>query len=291
MTERNKNMGYRFVRFPEGKGKAVTFSYDDGVKADIRLSETLAKYEMKGTFNINSAFVGINENKLTVDEIKEHIIDKGHEVALHGATHVAPGRATPLEGIKEILNCRLELEKMFDMMIRGMAYPDSGIRVFENGSNLDTVKNYLSYLGVAYSRTLAGDNDGFKLPESWYEWMPTAHHNNAKIMEWIDKFIAIDTEQGYISTRGAKLFYIWGHAYEFNSNDNWDHLEAICQKLSGKADTWYATNIEICDYVNAYNSLIWSASGKKVYNPTLLDVWFSENGRTYKVCSGETINI
>lgn len=284
-------MGYRFLRFPEGKGKAVTFSYDDGNKADIRLAETLTKYGMKGTFNINSAFIGINENKLTVDEIKEYIIEKGHEVALHGATHLAPGRATPLEGIKDTLNCRLGLEKAFGMIIRGMAYPDSGIRVFENGSSLETVKRYLSDLGVAYSRTLAGDNDLFRLPESWYEWMPTAHHDNPKILEWIDKFVAINTDEGYITTRSARLFYIWGHAFEFEGKKNWEHLEEICEKLSGKDDTWYATNIEIYDYITAYNSLIWSADGTKVYNPTLITVWFTVNGKGYKIESGETINL
>ena len=32
-------MRYRFLRFPEGKFKAVTFSYDDGLHADIRLAK------------------------------------------------------------------------------------------------------------------------------------------------------------------------------------------------------------------------------------------------------------
>ena len=165
------------------------------------------------------------------------------------------------------------------------------VRFFENGSSLETVKRYLSDLGIAYSRTLAGDNDLFRLPESWYEWMPTAHHNNPKILEWIDKFVALDTENGYISTRGARLFYIWGHAFEFDGNNNWEHLEAICEKLSGREDTWYATNIEIYDYVTAYNSLVWSANGRKVYNPTLKTIWFNEGGRGYKVESGETVTL
>lgn len=284
-------MGYRFLRFPEGKEKAVTFSYDDGNKADIRLAETLTKYNMKGTFNINSAFIGINENKLTADEIKEYIIDKGHEVALHGATHIAPGKASPLEGIKDTLNCRLGLEKTFGTIIRGMAYPDSGIRVFDNGSSLETVKGYLADLGVAYSRTLAGDNDSFLLPTSWYEWMPTAHHNNPQLMEWIDKFNAIDLTKVYCSSQNARLFYIWGHAFEFEGNKNWELLDSICEKLSGKDTTWYATNIEIYDYVTAYNSLIWSADGMRVYNPTLITIWFVVNGRNYKIESGETITL
>jgi len=40
--------------FPNGKIKAVTLSYDDGVEQDIRLIEIMKKYGLKGTFNINS---------------------------------------------------------------------------------------------------------------------------------------------------------------------------------------------------------------------------------------------
>ena len=40
--------------FPEGKTKALTFSYDDGEKQDIRLIQLFNKYGLKGTFNLNS---------------------------------------------------------------------------------------------------------------------------------------------------------------------------------------------------------------------------------------------
>ena len=36
-----------------GKKKAVTFSFDDGVMQDIRVIEILDKYGLKGTFNLN----------------------------------------------------------------------------------------------------------------------------------------------------------------------------------------------------------------------------------------------
>lgn len=39
-----------------GKKKAVTFSFDDGVTQDIRLIEIFNKYGLKGTFNLNSGF-------------------------------------------------------------------------------------------------------------------------------------------------------------------------------------------------------------------------------------------
>ena len=61
--------------------------------------------------------------------------------------------------------------------------------------------------------------------------------------------------------------------YEFDNNDNWDHLEEICKAISGKEDIWYATNMEICEYVKAYESLSYSADGKLIYNPTLFTIW------------------
>ena len=44
-------MGKRFdtLVFPGGKGKACTFSYDDGVVQDRRLAELLRRYGMKCT--------------------------------------------------------------------------------------------------------------------------------------------------------------------------------------------------------------------------------------------------
>lgn len=42
-------MRYRFLRFPEGKFKAVTFSYDDGLHSDIRLARRLSDAGMKET--------------------------------------------------------------------------------------------------------------------------------------------------------------------------------------------------------------------------------------------------
>ena len=76
-------MKYRFIRFPEGRGKAVTFSYDDGCYQDRRTAEIFDRYGLKGTFNINSARVTSGKG-LNADEIREYILDKGHEVAVHG---------------------------------------------------------------------------------------------------------------------------------------------------------------------------------------------------------------
>ena len=283
-------MRYRWLRFPEGKIKAVTFSYDDGVLADIRLAEIFNAHGLRGTFNINSGLSGTN--KLSIEQIKEHILDAGHEVALHGKYHIASGAATPINCIKDALFCRLELEQAFNTIIRGMAYPDSGIRNFANGNSYENVRSSLVSLGVAYSRTLGQDSDSFRLPLDWYAWVPTAHHNNASIFEYIDKFNAVDENcYPYPSGKWPRLMYVWGHSYEFDRNNNWDRIEAICDKLGGRDDTWYATNIEIYDYVHAYDSLIFSADDSIVYNPTLTKVWFYVDDKMYSIAPGETLHI
>ena len=69
------------------------------------------------------------------------------------------------------------------------------------------------------------------------------------------------------------LFYVWGHAYEFDGNDNWQRIEALAEFMARYADTvWFATNGEIMDYVNAYRRLEYSADGLAIYNPSALDV-------------------
>ena len=280
-------MQYRFLRFPEGLAKAVTLSYDDGCIQDKRFSQRISKVGLKCTFNICS-----NKSKLTDDEIREYIISKGHEVAIHGKNHRAPGIVRAIDGIRDVLECRMELEERFDTIIRGMAYPDTGIRRCEGGLSYARVKEYLCDLDIAYARTACGDNNRFFLPDDWHKWMPNAHHENPKLMELIDEFLETDlSEKAYAASRDARLFYLWGHSHEFDRADNWDLLDKICDKLGGKEDVWYATNIEVCEYVKAYYSLIYSADGRKIFNPTSMDVWADVDGKCYKIASGKTIRI
>lgn len=278
------------MRYPGGKAKAVTFSYDDGVHQDKQLVEIFDKYGMKATFNLNCEFR--RKEFFTAEELHEYFLSKGHEIAVHGANHRANGNLRPIEGIRDVLECRMELEKKCGTIIRGMAYPDSGITLFGNFGNYAQVKQYLTELDIAYARTLAGDNDLFMLPDDFHAWMPSAHHGNPRLMEYIDKFLSLDiSPKAYHARRTPRLLYIWGHSYEFDRNDNWELAEKMCEKLSGNDELWYATNIEIYDYVQAYKSLRYSADGHMVYNPTLITVWMDVDSVLYSIKPGETITI
>ena len=52
-----------------GKKKALTFSYDDGVTQDVRLIEIFNKYGLKATFNLNSELLG-KSGELVRDGVK-----------------------------------------------------------------------------------------------------------------------------------------------------------------------------------------------------------------------------
>ena len=281
-------MRYTFLRFPEGKAKALTFSYDDGCNQDLRFAQLITKYGLKCTFNLNGQkFKG--DSGLSVEQVKEHILANGHEIAVHGYYHRGEGYLRPIEGIIDVLDSRRELESTYGRIVRGMAYPDCGITSWASNTSYDKVKSYLSELDIAYARTLGGDNDYFALPKDWHAWMPSAHHNNPKIMEYVEKFLSRDLSQGYCASRAPWLFYIWGHSFEFDREGGWEHAERLCQALSGRDDVWYATNIEIYDYVQAYNSLVYSADNSMVYNPSLLTIWLDRDGVIYSIKSGETL--
>ncbi|MBP5617748.1 MAG: polysaccharide deacetylase family protein, partial [Clostridia bacterium] len=271
-------MPFLLMRYPEGKAKAVTLSYDDNHKFNLHLMEIIDRYGVKCTFNVNSGSIvknadGTSETCLSPADLQT-MLDHGHEIAVHGAAHVAPGMTPLANAVLDDVRCREELEKLLGRIIRGMAYPNSGIRRFYNGATYNEVRNYLKAMGVVYARSLGADNDRFELPDDWYNWCATAHHGNGNIFSYIDKFLALDPSRGYPNSQYARLFYVWGHSFEFENSGNWDRLEEICQKLGGHDDIWYATNIEIYDYVEAFRAMQTSMDNRIFYNPTCTTLFF-----------------
>ena len=131
ITDMNDHRKEQFMY--NGKNKALTFSYDDGVTQDIRLSEILNKYNLKGTFNINSELLGKTSDivrggvQITHDTNKPEdlkSIYEGHEVAVHTLTH--PNLIT-IEDDNEILRQveqdRINLSELVGYEVVGMAYP------------------------------------------------------------------------------------------------------------------------------------------------------------------------
>ena len=283
-------MRYMFLRFPNGKPKAVTFSYDDATEQDLRLVKIFDKYNLKGTFNhMSDAFKG--SRAIPKDVIEENFLKKGHEIAVHGAFHRANGAVSYTSGIVDVLDCRRELESKYGMIIRGMAYPDSGVSRRSTITDYQGIKEYLTKLGISYARTtvVTDRGDKFNLPADWHLWNPTAHHNDKQIFEIIEEFLSYDSANATVTRRTPMLLYIWGHSSEFDNQNNWERIEEIAQKVSGKENVWYATNIEIYEYVEAFNRLVFSVDEKIIFNPTVKTLWLDVDGKSVKIEPNQTI--
>ena len=160
--------------------------------------------------------------------------------------------------------------------MRGMAYP--------YGTWNDTVIAALRTCGIAYARTVVSTND-FRLPENWLRLNPTCHHGSPQLMELAQKFI------GDRVSRAPYLFYLWGHAYEFDANKNWNVMEEFSDLTGGRDDVWYATNMEVYEYVSAYRQLVFGVDGELVKNPTGTDIWFSCSDQLMQVRSGSAVDL
>lgn len=88
----------------------------------------------------------------------------------------------------------------------------------------------------------------FAMPENFLEWNPTCHHNK-NLLELGQQFVDLFKKQ-YLY-----MMYVWGHSYEFTNQNNWELMEDFCKLVGGRDDIWYATNIEIVDYLDAAKRL------------------------------------
>ena len=262
-----------YTCFPGGKHKVLTLSYDDGKSADRPLVAMFNKYGLKGTFHINSGLMDRDPDRIPLSEVKE--LYKGHEVSCHTYTHPTIERC-PISGVvKQVLLDRVLLEDACGYPVRGMSYP--------NGSYSDEIKKVLPGCGIEYSR-IVGNTDDFAMPTDYLEWKSTCHHNH-NLMENARRFADLHKKQ-YLY-----MMYVWGHSYEFDLADNWEHMEEFCAFIGGRDDIWYATNIEIVDYMNAAKNLKFAANGNSVYNPSAMSVWLSVDNKIVEILPGETREI
>ena len=273
-----------YMKLKDGKSKVLTLSYDDGMVEDIRLIQIMDKYGLKGTFNINTGLYSpedkeckANRRRMKLSEAVALYRNSAHEVAVHGYTHPYLDQLKSQEVLVQILKDRENIEKQYGVITRGMAYP--------YGTYNDNVIECLRQCGIAYSRA-AKSTEGFSFPQNWLTLNPTCHHGNERLMEIAKRFVE---ENPYLHNNW--MFYLWGHSFEFTDNDNWEVIEEFAEYIGGRNEIWYATNIEIYDYVKAYESLRISIDKTIVHNPSDIDVWFFENGKTYTIKAGETINI
>ena len=228
-----------------GKKKAITFSYDDGVTQDIRLIEIFNKYGIKGTFNLNSELLGkpnalirdgvkVSHNKVKPEDVKH--IYSGHEVAVHTLTHPSLPKSDEAEVIRQVEQDRLNLSELCGYEVFGMAYPGAGLPLSDDRT-AEIIKNKTN---VKYARVVDVTKSFDPYPDL-YQYKGTVYHHRDfdEMFELGRKFIELECDT-------PKTFYIWGHAYEFDIfPERWEKMEEFCRMMSGHGDIFYGTNLEV----------------------------------------------
>lgn len=272
-----------FLRFPQGKEKAFTLSYDDGVFADVRLMEILQQYGVSCTFNLNSGLFHRQDwhNRLPEADVLKLFGEPPHEIALHGHRHLFLSKCAPVQIVEEIVCNRKYLESNFHRVVNGMAYAYGDVN--------SEIENVCKQCGVVYGRTTHATHE-FSIPQDFLQWNPTCHHGDERLNELAQKFVST-APSDFVKAREPYLFYVWGHSYEYDDHNNWQVLIDLLQKVARRNDVWYATNGEIYAYVSAYKNLVWSADGNLVQNPSALDLWVERDKKIVHIPASATVEV
>ena len=226
-----------------GKMKAVTFSYDDGVTQDQRLIRLFDRYGLKCTFNINSGVLGkpgsLVREDVTVAHVKPRACEvraiyEGHEIAGHTLTHPTLKALDDEEIVRQVEEDRLALSEIVGYEVVGMAYPGGTGCI--DGRVMKLVREKT---GIRYARTTTSTYN-FDLQTDLICFNPTVYHHKEwdRMYELAEQFIGLRPDT-------PKLYYIWGHAYEFDIHGDWERFEDFCRLISGHSDIFYGTNREV----------------------------------------------
>ena len=126
----------------------------------------------------------------------------------NGAGKTTMNRLNDYNALREILDDKDNLEKIFKRPIYGLAYP--------NGSYDSRIVDIAKSVGIKYARVtndkyaatkaaeayaanadgpiLIGDENGFSMPEDYMCWVPTCHHNH-NLIDFGKKFMALTKKQ------------------------------------------------------------------------------------------------
>jgi peptidoglycan/xylan/chitin deacetylase (PgdA/CDA1 family) len=245
-------------RFPGGRAKALTLSYDDGSEHDRRLVSLLNHYGLRATFHLNSGVLD-QPHHITGQEVAA--LYAGHEVACHSVTHRDLTTLAERDIQQELAGDRDNLGRLLGYPIRGLAYP--------YGRYDPRVAQVVRSLDLVYARTAQTSGD-FAIPADCFALSATCHHNDAA--EYGQRLLERDEPT-------PAWMLVWGHSFELDGflsadcSKDWHYIEAFCGQISRRDDIFYATTIEVVSYLQCVAQLQLSASLSTVENTLTRPVW------------------
>lgn len=231
------------------KQTIVTTSWDDGHKLDVRLSELLEKYHMKGTFYISPQdheFVA--EDRLTDEQIKE--VGNRFEIGAHTMTHPRLTEVSDERARREMVESKNYLERLLGRPVTTFCYP---------GGNYQAKHVKLAReSGFLYARTVRRHR--FNLKGSMLEGDTTVNaYNHYQDLWKIARFARFNPVRTYRyfqwdvlakamfdrTLREGGVYHLWGHSWEIDKFGYWEKLEDVLRYISDRQNVRYVTNGEL----------------------------------------------
>jgi len=225
-------------RFLNGKTKVFNVTYDDGVLQDVRFVALLNKYNLKGTFNLNSGlmeseFEWTHESGRVIKRLsKEKAVPlyQGHEIACHTLTHPYMHDLSEQEILHELQEDKANLEKLFGREVKGFAVP------FDYYS--EQIENCVRESGFSYAR-ISQESRSFAPQTDYFNWKATVFHTDPELEQLTRQFIKSDEE--------LAIFQIVGHSYDLDVEELWDRIENVFRMIAAHDDILPMTTIEIVE--------------------------------------------
>lgn len=266
--------------YPGGKQKAFNVTYDDGVLQDIRFVELLNKYNLKGTFNLNSGlleneFEWTHQSGCVVKRLsKEKAVSlyEGHEIACHTLTHPYMDDLSESEILHELQKDKANLEKLFKREIKGFAVP------FDYYSEL--IESCVKQSGFSYAR-ISEESHSFIPQTDYYKWKATVFHADSEPEKLTQQFLE--------TNENLAVFQIAGHSYDLDIENLWDKVESVFVQISSQKNIVPLTTIEIVEYLQAMEKA--EITEKYIKNNSNISLWFSVCGKAYEIMPMQRLNI
>ena len=193
----------------------ILTSWDDGKKEDLRITELLKTYQLKGIF-----FLCNKGLELSQEEIKQ--LSDEFETGGHTFSH--PMDLKLLSEQEQRVEIELNkdfLEHIIGKKIEWFCYP--------RGRYNETTIKILKEIGVKYARTTLVGNT--KEPEDNYRIATSVHVHPSRTEYKGQNWLEYAKEKFDIAKKEKGVFHVWGHSYEVSRYNLWEDLENLFQYI------------------------------------------------------------
>jgi peptidoglycan/xylan/chitin deacetylase (PgdA/CDA1 family) len=235
------------AKFPGNATCAVTTSWDDNDKDNMKIASVLDSFGLKGTFYID--FSDAKEH-LSDSQIRE--LSGKHEVGSHTWSHADMRSCDESKIQSELTESRKVLEDTTGDRIFGLAYP--------YGHHTYVAGKIAKECGYIFARTTELGHVNFPPPDH-YSWGVSyyALKRSGLPKKLISRHTISRTALVYLFNMTSKssdlalkllekamlregVWHIYGHADEVIQPVHNEELIRICRHVAGQKHVWYTTN-------------------------------------------------